>query len=81
MKRMTWDQMVSEYPDMWVAIKNPETDGVKPDILAGEVVTALSDDDVDDYEESHLDEKLIYKRTTESGWNGMFYTDFSITTV
>ena len=35
MKRMTWDQMVETYPDMWVAIANPVMDGDHPDVIEG----------------------------------------------
>ena len=79
--RMTWDQMVKEYPDMWVAIANPVFDGNHPDILEGDVVDVISDDDISEYEVSHHGQGLTFCRTTESGWNGMFYADFSITTV
>lgn len=26
-KRMTWEEIVKTYPDVWVAIQNPEKDG------------------------------------------------------
>jgi hypothetical protein len=44
-------------------------------------VATVSDDDIGDYEVDHIGEGLKYCRTTDSGWNGMFYADFSITTV
>ncbi len=80
-RRMTWDQMVKEYPDMWVAIANPVFDGDHPDILEGDVVAVASDDDIGDVKAEHRGEGLRYRRTTESGWNGIFYADFSIKTV
>ena len=80
-RRMTWDQMVEEYPDMWVVISNPVMDGDHPDILEGDVVEAVSDDDIGKFKSSHRGQGLEYRRTTESGWNGMFYADFSIITV
>ena len=80
-RRMTWDQMVEEYPDMWVVISNPVMDGDHPDILEGDVVDVVSDDDISDYEVAHQGQGYTFCRTTESGWNGMFYADFSITTV
>ena len=79
--RMTWDDMVKTYPDMWVAVANPIMDGDAPDILEGDIVAAVSDDDIGDYKNAHRNQGLKYRRTTESGWNGMFYADFSITTV
>ncbi len=80
-RRMTWDQMVEEYPDMWVVISNPVMDGDHPDILEGDVVAAVDDDSLADFEDSHVNDNYTYRRTTESGWNGMFYADFSIKTV
>ncbi len=81
MSRMTWNQMVEAYPNMWVAIRNPIMDGDHPDILEGDVVDVISDDNISEYEVEHQGQGLTFYRTTESGWNGMFYADFSITTV
>ena len=52
-RRMTWDQMVEEYPDMWVAIANPVFDGDHPDILEGDVIAVASDDDIGDVKAEH----------------------------
>ena len=60
---------------------NPVMDGDAPDILEGDVVAAVSDGDIGDYKDAHRNQRLKYRRTTESGWNGLFYADFSITTV
>ena len=79
--RMTWDEMVSKYPDMWVVIKDPVMDGDAPDILEGDVVDAVSDEDIGEYEAAHRNQGLKFRRTTECGWNGMVYAGFSITTV
>ena len=79
--RMKWDQMVEQYPDMWVVIANPVMDGDHPDIMEGDVVDVVSDDEIGDYRLSHMSQNYEYRRTTESGWNGMFYADFSITTL
>ena len=81
MRRMTWDQMVETYPDMWVAIANPIMDGDHHDILKGDVVDAVSDDEISRFRSEHRGQGLEYRRTTESGWNGMFYADFIIKTV
>ena len=80
-RRMTWDQIVEEYPDMWVAIANPVFDGDHPDILEGDVVAVAKDDVIGDVKSEHRGEGLRYRRTTESGWNGIFYADFRIITV
>lgn len=80
-ERLTWEQIVEKYPDKWVALSNVITDGEHPDILEGDVVAVLSDDEIEDYELSHIGQGLQYQRTTESGWNGIFYADFSIKAV
>ncbi|MBR5969206.1 MAG: hypothetical protein IK016_02540 [Lachnospiraceae bacterium] len=79
--RMSWEDMVRTYPDMWVVVANPVMDGDAPDILEGDVVAVVSDDDIGDYKDSHRNCGYKYRRTTDSGWNGMIYADFSITTV
>ena len=76
---MTWNSMVENYPNMWVVIKNPVMDG--PDVIKGEVITAKSDDEICDYEDSHDNEGLIFRRTTDDEWNGTIRTDFIIRTV
>ena len=80
-ERMTWDQMVERYPDRWVAVANPVFDGNHPDILGGDVVAVLTDDEINDYELAHQGQGLRFERTTESDWNGIFYADFKIRTV
>ena len=80
-KRMTWDEMVEKYPDKWVVISDPVMDGDHPDVLEGDVVAVLNDDEIEEYELSHIGQGLKYHRTTESGWNGIFYADFSIKAV
>ena len=80
-KRMTWDEMVEKYPDKWVVISDPLMDGDHPDVLEGDVVAVVDDDELSDYEDKHVKENYIYRRTTESGWNGIFYADFSIKVV
>lgn len=51
------------------------------DILESDVVDVISDDSISEYEVEHQGQVLTFYRTTESGWNDMFYADFSITTV
>ena len=43
-KRMSWDEMVKEYPDRWVVIKNAEMNG--PGIVSGIIVTVKTDDEI-----------------------------------
>ena len=41
MTRLSWDEIVRQHPDRWVAVKDAEMDGA--DVVSGEVVAALSD--------------------------------------
>ena len=61
MKRMTWTEITKAYPDKWVAIANPVMDG--SDILEGDVVTVLSDDEVDAYEINNHGKGYKHRRT------------------
>ena len=80
-ERMTWEQMVERYPDRWVVVANPVFDGNHPDILEGDVVDVVTDEEIGRYKADHQWQDLRYERTTESGWSGMFYADFAIRTV
>ncbi len=80
-QRMSWDEMVENFPNKWVVVANPVMDGDAPDIIEGDVIAVVSDEDIGDYRASHRNQGLKYRRTTESGRNGMFYADFSIKTV
>ena len=62
-KELTWNEMVSMYPNMWVVIKNAITDG--PDVVKGEVLTTKTDDEICEYEDKHDKEGLLFRRTTE----------------
>ena len=76
-ERMTMEEMIDQYPDRWVAIKDAERDG--PNILSGIVYAVLSDDEICDYEEDHLQDGLIYRRTTEGDFGVTIDADFIIT--
>ena len=52
--RMTWNEVTKVYPDKWVAVANPVMDGDSPDILEGDIVAVMNDDEIDSYELSHL---------------------------
>ena len=78
-KELTWDEMVTLYPNMWVVIKNATMDG--PDVIKGELVTTKTDEEICDYEIAHYDEGLIFRRTTEDEWNGTIKADFIIKTL
>ena len=78
---MTWDQMVEAYPDSWVAVENPVFDGDYPDILEGDVVDVISDNDVGDYRAEHRDQEVWVRRTTEGDVFGVIDANFSIVTI
>lgn len=63
-KRMTWDEMVLQYPDKWVVLKNVFFSG--PDIDSAEIVCVKDDADILDYQDEHLDDDLTFRRTTEA---------------
>lgn len=67
--RMTWNEMVDKYPDMWVAVKDAQMDG--PDIVSGIVVAVLSDIDVGQFRIKNKRKGLVFSRTTEGFFNGV----------
>jgi len=76
--RESWIAIITQYPDRWIALRNPEMDG--PDILSGEVVAVISDDDIIEFEDEHVGEGLIYRRTTDGELNGLIRANFVIET-
>ncbi len=68
-KRVTWQEMVDNYPDMWVVVRDAEMDG--PDIISGILVDVKSDNDIGDYRIKNHNRGLKYRRTTEGFWNGI----------
>lgn len=74
--RMTWEELVKQYPDQWVVLSNPLKDG--EDILSAVLVDVKSDDEIDKYEMDHLDKGYEYWRTTEGEFYGVIDADFSI---
>ena len=79
-KHMTWDEMAAEYPDKWVAVTNPVFDGDHPDILEGDLVDVLTDEEVGDYRANHRNQAIWVRRTTEGRFFGIIDADFSIIT-
>ena len=47
-ERMTWEEMVLNYPDRWVVLKDTEKDG--PDVLSGVLVAVKTDDEIIPFE-------------------------------
>ena len=67
-KRMTWDEMVKKYPDMWVAIKDAKMDGA--DILSGVLIAVKPDEEIDSFEIENWGKGYEYRRTSEGFWSG-----------
>ena len=74
-KRMTWDDIVDQYPERWVAIRDAEMDGA--DIISGIVEAVLTDEEVGEYREQAA-LGLLFDRTTEGNWYGPINAEFSI---
>ena len=68
-RRMSWSEMVNNYPDQWVAVRDAEMNG--PDIVSGILVAVKSDDEIEDFQLQHFDDGLRYRRTTEGFFNGI----------
>lgn len=62
-RRMSWDEMVKEYPDRWVVIKDAEMDG--PDIISGIIVTVKSDDEIMRFRIDNQKKGYKFYRTSE----------------
>lgn len=76
---MTWDEMTHKYPSMWVVIREAVMDG--PDVISGDVIAAISDDDICEYEDKHFKDGYLFRRTADGDWNGTFRADFDIQTI
>ena len=74
-KRMTWDDIVDQYPERWVAIRDAEMDGA--DIISGIVEAVLTDEEVGEYREQAAP-GLLFDITTEGNWYGPINAEFSI---
>ena len=60
---MQWDEIVSKYPDKWIAFSNATFS--RSDIQSGVIYAILDDDDVTDFYDSHFDNIVYLTRTTE----------------
>ena len=73
-----WTTIIERYPNMWVAIKDAKMDG--PNIISGEVFAVKSDDEIIDFEDEHVGEGLIYRRTSGDEAIGPVRANFIIET-
>ena len=72
----SWDNIEKKYPDKWVVLKNVSFTGL--DIDSAEVVEVKDDSDIIEYQENHLDDGYIFRRTTEGIFNGPVRANFEI---
>ena len=77
-ERVSWSFMDEKYPNMWIAIREPEMDG--PDVVSGIIEAVLSDDEIIGYESSHYDQGLRFRRTGHGESNGSIRADFVVET-
>ena len=68
-RKMTWDEMVNDYPSQWVIVRNAEMDG--PDIISGILVDVKKDEDIISYRANHSRTGLTFRRTTEETMSGI----------
>ena len=76
MARLSWDDMVKKYPNLWVAVKDAEMDGA--DIVSGEVVTARPDKEMRKFRIEHRGAGFVFRRTSECGFNGHITSNLRI---
>ena len=77
MSRLSWDEMVSKYPDQWVAVKDAEMDGA--DIISGIVVAAMPDREMRQFRMKNRKSGFVFRRTTDGDFDGFIDSDFRIT--
>lgn len=63
-KRLTWEEAVDIFPDLWVAFKECKMSGI--DIEDGILVDVIDDKDIKIYMKQHFDENMFIDRTTEN---------------
>lgn len=67
-KRLTWDEAVNIFPDLWVSFQDCIYNGV--DFQSGRLVAVIEDDDIEKYLCAHIEENPYYARTTEGKFGG-----------
>ena len=75
-KRLTWDEMVSQYPERWVVLKDTEKDG--SDVVSGILVAVKTDDEIIPYESENMRKGYEFWRTTEGEFYGLIDSNISI---
>lgn len=70
-KRLTWNEAVDIFPDLWVAFKDCIMSGI--DLEAGILVDVIKDKDIKMYMQQHFNEDIFIDRTTEDGMVGYIH--------
>lgn len=77
--RKDWNSIVEDYPDKWVVLKDVVFNG--EDIESAVVVSVETDGTIIEYQENHIDDNFVYRRTTESSESGIVSANFCISIV
>ena len=75
-ERLTWAEMVSQYPERWVVLKDTEKSG--PDVISGVLVDVKTDDEIISYRSSNRRKGYEFWRTTEGDFYGLIDSNISI---
>ncbi|MBQ7678377.1 MAG: hypothetical protein IJT34_00815 [Butyrivibrio sp.] len=60
----TWEDVVKQYPAMWVVFDKVDFDG--SEVKAGHIMVILPDEEIIDFENKHFEEVKMSLRTTET---------------
>ena len=60
----SWQEVVKQYPAMWVVFDKVDFDGSK--VRAGDIWVILPDEQIIDFENDHYDDIALSLRTTET---------------
>lgn len=74
--RMTWEEMVKQYPNKWVVLEDMEMEGA--DVISGNVVFVKSDDEIIPFRMKNQKKGYGFYRTTEEDFYGIVDADISI---
>ncbi len=70
-KRLTWDEAVAIFPNLWVSFKDCIYHGV--DFQSGTLIAVIKDDDIGKYICNHIEENPYLVRTTENQFGGYIH--------
>lgn len=70
-KRLSWDEAVDIFPDLWVAFKDCIMSGI--DLENGILVDVIKDKDIAAYMKQHFTDDMFIDRTTENSMMGYIH--------